>query len=89
MRLSELRTGGLCLSELCDLIKGLSPDSAIKGLEQGLPEGWSLTHVYLTDLYAAHTGQLHPARAALAERARAGDVLARLKAQQARLAANQ
>jgi len=81
VRLSELRTGGLCLSELAAYAEHLSADSAVRSLEAGLPPGWSRSHVFLTDIFAATNGDLHPARAALANKSRAEDVRARLVAQ--------
>lgn len=89
MRLAELRTGGLCLSELAALVEHLPSSSATYAIEHGMPPGWTLTDFFLTDLFAAHTGSLHPARDALHKKAVLEDARARLARQKARLAAQQ
>lgn len=89
MRLAELKTGGLTLPELAALIEHLPSTSAIYGIEHALPPGWTLNDLFLTDLFAVQTGQLHPARDALHKKAVLTDARARLARQQARIAAQQ
>lgn len=84
MRLADLRTGDLRLSELIAYIEHLPPGSAVWAHEHGLPFGWSLTDVFLTDLYAAFSGQPHPQRAEISKAAEARSALDRLKRQKAR-----
>ena len=86
VRLADLRTGGLRLSELLAYIEHLPADSAVYGIEHGIPAGWTFTDFLLTDLFAVTSGEHHPARVALHEEARASDLRARFKRQQARLA---
>jgi hypothetical protein len=85
VRLADLRTGDLRLSELVAYIEHLPPGSAVWAHEHGLPFGWSLTDVFLTDLFAAFTGEAHPQRAAIQQKAEARSALDRLRRQKARL----
>jgi len=87
VRLRELKTGGLALSELAALVEHLPSSSTTYGLEHGFPPGWTLTDFFLTDLWHAQTGQPHPARDALRKKAVLEDARARLMRQRARLAA--
>jgi hypothetical protein len=79
--------GGLSLRRLSVLVAHLPPDSAVYALRHSIPAGWGLTEFLLTDLYAAFTGQEHPARPKPESGSRASDLAARLKAQRERLAA--
>lgn len=86
MRLVELRTGGLTLPELAAYVEHLPPGSAVWAHLHGIPAGWSLTDILLTDIFAAlNSGNAHPARAEITEKARHKSALARLRAQRERL----
>lgn len=80
-----LRTGELSLPELVAYIEHLPPGSAVWAVEHGLPFGWSLTDVLLSDLFAAMSGNVHPARAEIDEKARHKSALSRLARQRERL----
>jgi len=85
VRLVELRQGGLTLPELAAYVEHLPPGSACWAHLNGVPLGWSLDTLLLTDIYAATRGQAHPARTEISDQARAKSALARLRAQKARL----
>lgn len=82
----ELREGGLTLPELAAYAEHLPPGSAVWAHKHGLPQGWSLDSVLLSDVFAAvNHGTAHPARAEIAEQARHRSAVERLRAQKARL----
>jgi hypothetical protein len=67
-----------------------TPGSALWCVNNGLPAGWSLTDLLLTDLYFALTNERHPLApdlAAKAKQAKNATLIAQLKAQRARIAA--
>lgn len=86
MRLVELRQGGLTLPELAAYVEHLPPGSAVWAHEHGVPFGWSLDAILLSDIFAAtNGGTAHPARAEITQQARARSAVERLRAQKARL----
>lgn len=83
-----MRDGDLTIAELAAYMTYLPPGSAVWAKEHGLPFGWSLTDVLISDLYAAWAGEPHPARTAAESDTRASSAkskVAALKAQRARL----
>lgn len=86
--LGDLWRGRLSVRRLSVLIAHLPPGSAVWAAENGIPYGWSLTDVLLTDVFAALTGEQHPARpsAPKASPDAVSDRVARLLAQRERLA---
>lgn len=85
MRRDSLLTGEVTLPELAAYVEHLPSGSAVWCLEHGLPFGWDLSTILLTDLFAAQSGNVHPARAELDEKARAKSALERLRRQRERL----
>ena len=83
-----MRTGWLKLSILSAYVEHLPPGSAIWAIEHGLPFGWTLTDVLISDLFAVTAGEIHPARAEIDSTARARSALARLRKQRERLKHN-
>lgn len=81
----DLKTGEMTLPELASYIEHLPVGSAVWCVEHGMPFGWTLTDVLISDIYAALVGNPHPARAEVVESARVRDAVARLKAQRERL----
>lgn len=65
-------------------VEHLPPGSAVWAKEHGIPFGWSLTDVLLSDLFAAFSGEPHPARAEIQKKAEYASALARLQRQKAR-----
>ncbi len=77
------------MRRLSVLVAYLPAGSAVWAIENGLPYGWDLDSVLLTDLFHAFTGQQHPARPKPSKKGladRASDLRARLREQAARLA---
>lgn len=92
--LGDLYRGQLSVRRLAVLVDHLPPGSAVWAITNGIPEGWTLSDFLLTDLYAAFTGEEHPARPSSkskshAEANRASELAQRLRAQRERLAASQ
>jgi hypothetical protein len=86
LRRRSLSSREIDLPTLAAMVEYLPPGSAVWAKENGLPYGWTLDAVLVSDLYHAFTGSAHPMRAEISEKARARDALARLRAQRARLA---
>ena len=81
----SLSSGEVTLPELLAYVEYLPAGSAVWSIEHGLPYGWSLTDVLISDLFQVITGEEHPQRAPITKKARAEDVLRRLEAQRKRL----
>lgn len=66
-----MREGTLTIEELSAFIEYAPSGSPIWAIEHGLPYGWSLESVLLSDLFAQWSGEEHPARAEITEQQRA------------------
>lgn len=75
----------MSIRRLYVLLSNLPAGSAVWCIESGLPFGFTVTDLLLTDLYAALTGESHPARPKPSSSSPPDDVVARLKAQRERL----
>jgi len=89
--LADLWRGELSLRRLYVLVSQLPIGSSTWAAQIGIPYGWTLTDLLLTDVYHALTGEPHPARPTIrkpGEAARRAGQIARLKAQRERLNRN-
>lgn len=92
--LGDYWRGELSLRRLSVLVRRVEqiPGSAVWCIRNDMPQGWTLTDLLLTDLYYALTNERHPLAPDLAKKAKQNKnaaLIAQLKAQRARLAAQQ
>lgn len=76
------------MRRLSVLVAYLPPGSAVWAADHGLPFGWGLTDLLLTDVYHAVSGSPHPARPKprrSSERKDGRSLIERLRAQRERL----
>lgn len=89
--LADLWRGELSLRRLSVLLNALPPDSAIARWANTEAPGWDVQDFLLADIYAAITGQQHPARPdplKKAKQTRAKSLRTKLQAQRARVEAS-
>lgn len=90
VRLTDLWRGELSLRELSNLIDHLPPGSAVWCQQAGVPYGWTLTDLLITDLFQAFTGEPHPMRPGITaggNTKNADEIASALVAQRERMAA--
>lgn len=84
--LSEFWRGGVSLRRLASLVYFLPAGGAVWAAQNGVPYGWTLTDILVTDLFHALTGEAHPARPSGGRSSRdVAGIRARLEEQRARL----
>lgn len=85
--LADFWRGGVTLRRLANLTYHLPSGGAVWAVSNGVPYGWTLTDILITDLFHAWTGEEHPARPkGDGPKRDAAELRARLEAQRARLA---